>query len=344
LEEYEPGETAESIRTLFSNLRGPLVDLVKRVQESGRRTPSEILERHYPAAGQEQLAREAAAAVGFDFSAGRLDRSVHPFCTGLGPGDTRLTTRYDERFFSDAFFGTLHETGHGLYDQGLPSEHFGAPLGDAVSPGIHESQSRLWENLVGRSRSFWTWFMPRLRATFPQALEGVTDDQWVAAINTVQPSLIRLESDEVTYNLHILLRFEIEEALLRGELSPKDLPEAWNGKMKEYLGVVPPDNAQGCLQDIHWSGGGIGYFPTYTLGNLYGAQLFEAARRDLGDLDDQIGRGDFAPLLAWLREKVHRHGKRYSPRDLVRRATGEEPTSEPLMRHLGRKTAEAYGV
>lgn len=344
LDEFEPGETAESIRALFSSLRAPLVELVAKVAESGRRPPTEILERHYPAFRQEELAREVAAAVGFDFEAGRLDTSVHPFCTGLGPGDTRLTTRYDERFFPDAFFGTLHETGHGLYDQGLAGEHFGTPLGEAVSLGIHESQSRLWENLVGRGRPFWTWYMPRLRQAFPEALDGVTEEQWLAAINAVQPSLIRVEADEVTYNLHTLLRFETEEALLRGELSPRDLPEAWNSRMKEYLGITPPDDAKGCLQDIHWSGGAIGYFPTYTLGNLYSAQLFEAARRDLGDLDGQISRGEFAPLLGWLREKIHRHGKRYAPRELIRRATGEDPSPEPLLRHLRRKTAEVYGV
>lgn len=343
LDEYERGETAESIRTLFAGLRQPLVELVERVKSSSRRPPVDLLKRHFPAPAQEILAREASAAVGFDYEAGRLDTSVHPFCSGIGPGDTRMTTRYDEHFFPDAFFGTLHETGHGLYDQGLPGDHFGTPLSEAVSLGIHESQSRLWENLVGRSRAFWKWFLPRTREVFPQAMEGVTEEAWVAAINSVQPSLIRVEADEVTYNLHILLRFELEEAMLRGELLPADLPGAWNERMEKYLGITPPDDARGCLQDIHWSGGGIGYFPTYTLGNLYSAQLFEGARRDLGNLDEQIARGEFAPLLGWLREHIHRHGKRYAPRELVRRATGSEPTSEPLLRHLRAKVEAVYG-
>ena len=344
LDEYEPGETAANVKRTFDALRGPLVELVRKIMDSPRKAPLEILQRHYPAAAQEKLARNAAAAVGFDFSAGRLDTSTHPFCTGLGPGDTRMTTRYDEHYFGDAFFGVLHETGHALYDQGLPPEHFGTPRGEAVSLGIHESQSRLWENLVGRSRAFWRRFMPLAREAFPHALAGVGDDDWHFAINDVRPSLIRTEADEATYNLHVMLRFELEQAMLSGDVSAADVPAAWNERMRDYLGVTPPDDARGCLQDIHWSGGAIGYFPTYTLGNLYAAQLFEQARKDLGDLDAMFAAGEFMPLLGWLRKNVHAHGKRYLPRDLVRRVTGEDLSPEPLLRHLRGKASDLYKV
>ena len=343
LDEYEPRETTANLVRVFESLREPLVELVGRITSSSKKAPLEILERSYPAAAQEKMSREASKAIGFDFDAGRLDRSVHPFCTGLGPGDTRMTTRYDEKYFGDAFFGVLHESGHALYDQGLPVEHWGLPLGDAISLGIHESQSRMWENLVGRSKSFWRHFYPKAQAEFSH-LNDVSLDQWYFAINDVRPSFIRTESDEATYNLHILLRFEMEQAIITGNLSVDDVPGAWNEQMKKYLGVTPPDDARGCLQDTHWSGGGFGYFPTYTLGNLYAAQFFEQARKDLGDLDEMFARGEFAPLLNWLRQNIHRHGKRYSATDLVKRVTGRELSAEPLLKHLRRKASELYGV
>lgn len=344
LDPYEPDETAAALTKTFESLRAPLVELVGKIASCGRTAPLEILERKFPAAQQEKLGREAAARVGFDFSAGRLDVSVHPFCSGIGPGDTRMTTRYDENYFGDAFFGVLHETGHALYDQGLDPAHFGTPRGEAVSLGIHESQSRLWENFVGRSRPFWKYFLPRARELFPDVLADVTEDQWYFAINDVRPSFIRTESDEATYNLHILLRFELEQAMLNGDLAPRDIPAAWNERMKKYFGITPPDDARGCLQDIHWSGGAIGYFPTYTLGNLYAAQFFEQARMDLGDLDAQFSAGDFAPLLGWLRKNVHSHGKRHTARQLALRVTGKELSVEPLLRHLRAKAAETYRV
>jgi carboxypeptidase Taq len=344
LDEFEPGETSVGIRRTFESLREPLVELIGKVAGSGRKAPTEILGREYPADAQQTLAREAAAAIGFDFAAGRLDVSLHPFCTELGPGDVRMTTRYDPHHFVDSLFGVLHETGHGLYSQGLEAAHFGTPRGEYISLGIHESQSRLWENLVGRSRSFWKWFLPRTRQVFPGPLTGVSDDDWCFAINDIHPSLIRVESDEATYNLHIMLRFELERAMLRDELSAADLPHAWEVKLREYLGVVPANDAGGCLQDIHWSGGAIGYFPTYTLGNLYAAQFFEQARTDLGDLDDQFARGEFRPLLAWLREKIHRHGKRFTGPQLVQHVTGKPLSAEPLLRHLRDKAERFYGV
>jgi len=345
LDEFEPTETAANLRRVFESLRGSLVELIAKIQSSPRKAPVEILHRSFPAAAQEKLAREAASAVGFDFQAGRLDVSLHPFCTDIGPGDVRMTTRYDDHYFGDAFFGVLHETGHALYEQGLPSEkHFGSPLAAAVSLGIHESQSRMWENLIGRSRAFWNHFLPKAKQAFPESLRDVTPDDWYFAINDVRPSLIRTESDETTYNLHILLRFELEMELLNDQLPVADLPDAWNQRMKKYLGVDVPDVSQGCLQDIHWSGGAIGYFPTYTLGNLYAAQFFEQAQKDLGDLDAQLSRGEFAPLLTWLREKIHRHGKRYSAGQLVKNITGKELSAEPLLRHLRNKASELYGV
>ena len=343
LEDFEPGETAANLTRVFESLRGPLVDLVGRVAQSGRRAPVELFDRAYPRDAQERFARDAAAAVGFDFDAGRLDVSVHPFCTHLGPGDVRMTTRYDEGRFG-AFFGVLHETGHALYSQGLPPEHYGTPRGDDVSLGIHESQSRLWENFVGRSRAFWEHFFPKAKAAFPAALADVSLEDWLFAQNDVRPSLIRVEADEATYNLHILLRFDLERAMLRDDLTPADLPGAWNETMRKYLGVTPPDDARGCLQDIHWSGGAIGYFPTYTLGNLYAAQFFEQARKDLGDLDALFARGEFKPLLDWLRTNIHSHGKRYRAPELAKRITGAPLSAEPLLRHLRGKARDYYGV
>jgi carboxypeptidase Taq len=343
LDDFEPGDTAQDITRVFESLRAPLVDLVGRIAQSGNAAPVELFERNYDGAAQEHFAREAAAKVGFDFTAGRLDVSVHPFCTHLGPGDVRMTTRYNEGRFG-AFFGVLHETGHGLYSQGLDPAHFGTPRGTYISLGIHESQSRLYENFVGRSRSFWEFFYPRAKEAFPEALRDVPMDAWLFANNDVRPGFIRVEADEATYNLHILLRFELELALISGDLAPGDVPGAWNERMKKYLGLTPPDDARGCLQDIHWSSGGIGYFPTYTLGNLYAAQFFEQANKDLGDVDAQFARGQFTPLLHWLNENIHRHGRRYTARQLVKRVTGQDLSAEPLLNHLRRKAAEFYRV
>jgi len=344
LDEYEPGETTARVGEVLRNLRQPLVDLVGRISTSGKVAPVEIFDRRYPRDAQEKLAREASAAIGFDLSAGRLDVSVHPFCIDLGPGDVRITTRYDESDFSSAFFGVLHETGHALYEQGFLPEHGGTPLAAAVSLGIHESQSRMWENLVGRSSAFWRYFYPKAQAAFPDALKDVSADRFLFAINDIRPSLIRTESDEATYNLHVLLRFEIETALLSGDLSVADLPGAWNEKMKMYLGVAPPDDARGCLQDVHWSHGAIGYFPTYTLGNLYSAQFFEQATKDIPDLDGQLSRGQFEPLIQWLRQNIHEHGQRYRANELVQRITGGPLKPDALLNHLKRKAAEYYGV
>ena len=344
LEDYEPGETAANLTRVFAALRADLVRLIGDVVGSGKHPDTSILRRDYPVDRQAAFGRMAASAVGFDFDAGRLDVTVHPFCSGLGAGDTRLTTRYDAREFGQALFGTLHETGHGLYDQGLDPAHHGTPMGSSVSLGIHESQSRMWENFVGRSRAFWTHFFPMARHMFHESLNGVSADDLHFAVNDVRPSFIRVEADEATYNLHILLRFELEQALLTGDLKAGDAPGAWNERFKKYFDLTPPDDAQGCLQDVHWSGGGIGYFPTYSLGNLYAAQFFAQAGKDLGDLDAQFARGEFRPLLAWLREKIHRQGMRYTAGQLVERVTGKPLSHQPLMAHLRAKYGALYGI
>lgn len=344
LDEYEPGARVADLARLLEALRAELVPLVGSIAGSGRGPDVSILARSYPVDRQRVFAEAAAAAVGFDFDRGRLDTTEHPFCTGIGPGDTRITTRYDPRNFSDAFFGVLHEVGHGLYDQGLDPAHHGTPMGEAVSLGVHESQSRLWENLVGRSRAFWAYWFPIARRVFREALGDVDPDAFHFAINQVGPSLVRVQADEVTYNLHILIRFALERDLISGDLRVADLPGAWNDRYRDDLGVVPTNDLEGCLQDVHWSAGLVGYFPTYTLGNLFAAQLFETATADLGDLSAGLSRGDASGLLGWLREKVHRHGQRYRSAALVERVTGRPPEHGPLVRALRARYGALYGV
>jgi carboxypeptidase Taq len=322
--------TAQEVERLFEPLRRHTPELTAQIQRAPRQPDTSILRRHYPREAQERFCRLIAERIGFDWQRGRLDPTVHPFATRLSPGDVRITTRYYEDFLNPSLFGTIHELGHALYEMGLPEEHWGTPMGASASLGMHESQSRMWENFVGRSRAFWEYFYPIAQEHF-DALREVALDDFVFAVNAVQPSTIRVEADEVTYNLHILLRFELELALLRGELQVADLPSAWNEKFKAYMGFEPPNDAEGVLQDVHWSGGMIGYFPTYTLGNLYAAQLYAAAERDLGDLQAQFRRGEFAPLLEWLREKVHRQGQRYPAKELIERITGAPPSAEPLL-------------
>jgi carboxypeptidase Taq len=347
LDDYEPGARCRALAILFDALRQQLVPLVQTLAEAAASRASQsgvkedsVLKRRFPLDRQKVFGEAVAAAVGFDFQRGRLDVTAHPFCTGIGPGDTRITTRYDERQFSDAFFGVLHEVGHGLYEQGLPAEHFGTPLGEAASLGVHESQSRLWENAVGRSRSFWAYWFPLARRVFHEALHDVSLDRFLNAVVHVEPSLIRVQADEVTYNLHIIIRFELEQAMLSGDLSVADLPGAWNQKYRELLGVTPATAAEGWLQDIHWSAGLFGYFPTYTLGNVYAAQLFARARSDLAGLDESLARGESAELLAWLRDNIHRHGQRHRPIDLIERASGARLDHRPLVESIRRRYAQ----
>jgi carboxypeptidase Taq len=342
LDEYEPGAKSHDLAMLFDALRAELVPLVAAIGDSPKQPDRSILHREYPLDRQQMFGEAVASAIGFDFNRGRLDSTEHPFCSGIGPGDTRITTRYDARNFSDSFFGVLHEVGHGLYDQGLDPAAYGTPCGEAVSLGIHESQSRLWENVVGRSRAFWTYWFPLAQRVFREALADVDFEAFLFAVNEAKPSLIRVQADEVTYNLHILIRFELERDLLSGDLTVADLPAAWNEKYATYLGITPGDDAEGCLQDIHWSAGLIGYFPTYTLGNVYAAQFFSQASADLGDLAVSFQRGDYAGLLSWLREKIHCHGQRYRAVELVRRVTGMPMDHQPLMRSLRAKYGALY--
>ncbi|MBM4004572.1 MAG: carboxypeptidase M32 [Planctomycetes bacterium] len=344
LDEYEPGESTERVAAILAGLREQLSPLVAEVVATGKQAPIEILRREYPTSKQEAFGQAVAARIGFSFERGRLDVTHHPFCSGMGPHDCRITTRYDAHFFPSAFFGILHEAGHGIYDQGLRSEQYGLPPGSYVSLGIHESQSRLWENFVGRNYSFWRYFFPQAQAAFPSALAGVRLEEFYFAINQVQPSLIRVEADEATYNLHIIVRFELEQALIRGDLVVADLPAAWREKYREYLGIEPADDADGVLQDIHWSAGLFGYFPTYLLGNLYAAQFYDAADRQLGGLEGLFAQGEFEPLLLWLRHNIHQQGQCYSPGELALRVSGQPLAPTALMGHLRRKLAPLYGI
>lgn len=346
LDEYEPGTTAADVRGVFAELSRELVPLIGKYSRPASAPGSNVLTRDYPVDRQRWFAESAAAAIGFDFAAGRLDTTTHPFCSPFGPGDCRLTTRYNPKFFNEAFFGVLHEAGHGMYEQGLPAEHFGTPVGSHCSLGIHESQSRFWENQVGRGRPFWDHFFPRLKQAFPGVADDVSADDFFRAINVVRPSFIRVEADEATYNLHVVLRFELEVDLLSGNLAVADLPGAWNERFAKLLGLTPSTDANGCLQDIHWAFGGIGYFPTYTLGNLYAAQFSDAATRELGAdaLTAAIRAGDFAPLKGWLRERIYRHGRRFRAAELCRRATGRPLSAKPFLTYLDGKLSSAAPV
>ena len=343
LDGFEPGMTEAQLVPLFATLRERLSPIVRAVRESGVVVDESAAKGRFPREAQLAFGRRVAAAIGFDFTAGRIDLAPHPFCSGLNPNDVRITWRALEHDFRSALFGIMHEAGHGMYEQGLPRQWERTPIGSAVSLGVHESQSRLWENLVGRSRSFWEWCLPVLHEHLP-GTSGVTLDALWPALNTVKPSLIRVEADPGTYDLHVAVRFELERALFAGDLVVGDLPEAWDARYEELLGLSASSVADGVLQDIHWSFGGFGYFPTYTLGNLIDAQLFVAATAVLGDLDALLRRGEFAPLLAWLRENVHRHGSRWSAGELVERATGKPLAPDDYLAERARLAEEVYGV
>jgi carboxypeptidase Taq len=343
LDDYEPGEKAKRLEEMFDGLKGVLLPLIDRIKGAPDQPDPDLLQGGFPVAMQESFARQVIETMGFDFSAGRLDISAHPFSVTIGPGDSRITWRPREDSFAEGFFGVVHEAGHAFYEQGLPVEHFGTPMGESVSLGVHESQSRLWENMVARSRPFWEHFYPLAVHRFG-SLDAGSLDRFLFAVNRVRPGLIRVEADEVTYNLHVLLRFELELALIRGALMPEDLPGAFSEKMEKYLGLTPPDVASGAMQDVHWAAGYFGYFPTYTLGTLYAAQLMKAAGERIDDLGQRIANGDFGPLLGWLRENVHAHGMRHHPRELISVATGSEPSAVPFGEYLQRKYSELYGL
>ncbi|MHC4899173.1 MAG: carboxypeptidase M32 [Planctomycetota bacterium] len=343
-EGFEPGARASELTALLGPLAAKLRELICDLRDNGTPPADAFLRQQLPIAEQEALVRFVSGQMGFDFDRGRLDQTTHPFCSGSHPGDVRITIRFSEDNVVDALGSTMHESGHGLYEQGLPTAHVGTPLGHAISIGVHESQSRLWENHVGRSAAFWRWCAPHMQRIFGAVVKPYSAKHMYGAANLVKPDFIRVEADEATYNLHVLVRFELELALIRGDLTVPDLPGAWNDKYRDYLGLEVPDDAKGCLQDVHWSCGMFGYFPTYTLGNLFAAQLFERARDDFPDLDAQIEAGQFGDLRAWLNEHVHRHGSRYPAAELVQRATGKPLGTGALLRHLSDKLRPLYGL
>ena len=343
LDNYEPGATVEEIGVVFEKLQVELVELLQKIQKASDKPDKTIIEREYDVNLQKIFGEMVAASMGYDFKQGRLDIATHPFTIGMGPGDTRITTRYNPKRINDALFGTIHEAGHALYEMGLDKKnHFGTPVGESASLGIHESQSRMWENNVGRSRSFWNYYYPIAQRIFRKSLIDVSLDDFYRAVNFVEPSLIRVEADEVTYSLHIMLRFEIERAMLKGEIKTADVPGEWNSRFEKYLGIKVDSDRNGCLQDVHWSGGSIGYFPTYCLGSLYAAQFFAKAKKDMPDLDEQIGRGELLKLREWLRENIHKHGLRYRAGKLCEKVTGAPLSHKPMMDYLNTKFKEIY--
>ena len=341
LDKHDPGLTAAVVGRLFAELKQELVPLVREIAASptaARATEISGRLRQFPLDQQGAFLREVTSRIGFDYARGRIDVSLHPFCSGTG-SDVRMTTRYKADQPLDALFSSIHETGHGLYEQGLPEEHLGTALGIHAGMAMHESQSRLWENQVARSRGFWRCFEPRWRELFPAQTAVVNSEELYLAVNTVEPTLIRVDADEVTYNLHIVLRFELEKKLFTGELAARDLPAAWGAAARELLGLDPASDREGVLQDVHWSDGSFGYFPSYCLGNMMAAQLWYRALSLRPTLEDDFARGDFGWLLGWLRENIHQHGRRFSALELMRRVTGEELSPRPLVRYL----RERYG-
>src|ERR1700722_3554699 len=338
VEGYEPAATAAQLRQLFSELPPAITSILGPAVAKSATVPADLLKGEYPIAAQQAFNRKVAEAIGFDFHAGRIDTTTHPFCTTLGSGDCRLTTRYNETDFAQSLYGILHEAGHGMYEQGLVPEDFGTPNGSAVSLGIHESQSRLWENHVGRGPAFWEHWHPVACEHFP-GLKKFSPAQITAAVNRVAPSFIRVEADQVTYDLHIILRFEIEVNLVEGTLKTADVPAYWNEQFEKMFGLKVTKDSDGCLQDIHWSIGLFGYFATYTLGNLNAAQLMRRAATENPGLSGELARGEYKPLLSWLREKIHRQGSRHAPRELIRLATGEPTGIRDHVNYLRAKFA-----
>ncbi|MCB9437694.1 MAG: carboxypeptidase M32 [Anaerolineales bacterium] len=344
LDQYEAGATTAEVEALFSNLREELVPFVAAILERADQVSGEPLHRAFPADKQAQFGLMAAQKMGYDMRRGRQDLTVHPFCITFSRDDVRITTRYDENFLSDGLFSTLHEAGHAIYEQGIPARYDGTPLGRGVSLGVHESQSRLWENIVGRSRGFWRRFYGELQQTFAGVLDDVSVEDFYRAINRVSASYIRVDADEVTYPLHIMLRFELEQDIFNGKLAVKDAPEAWNAKMEAYLGIRPRNNAEGVLQDVHWSSGIMGYFPTYAMGTMLSAQLYNAALADHSGIPAEIEQGEFSTLLQWMNTHVHAYGRKYMPADVVVKATGQPLQHHAYMNYLRAKFGEIYGL
>ena len=342
LENYEPGMTVAKIDKIFQPLRDRSVQLLQRIKEK-EQPRRDFLFQNCDIDTQREFNEFVLKRIGYDFEAGRLDVSAHPFATPINMGDVRITTRYLKDDVRYALFGTIHECGHAMYEQNISPDLLGTFCGNGASMGVHESQSRFMENMVGRSREFWTYFYGDFVKAFPQ-FHAVTADEFYRAVNTVEQSLIRTEADELTYNLHIMIRYEIEKGLINGEIAVADLPKIWNQKMEEYLGVTPPDDADGVMQDTHWPGGAFGYFPSYTLGNIYSAQIEHALRQDIPNYKEQIASGEFKPMTDWLTEKIWKHGRTLTPREIMTAVTGEEINGEYLIRYLEAKYQAVYGL
>ncbi|MDY6866708.1 MAG: carboxypeptidase M32 [Chloroflexota bacterium] len=343
LDDYEPGMKTAEVKEIFNKLRPQQVELIQAIAEKEPLNNS-FIKQYYKEEYQEIIGRYVITRFGYDWKRGRLDIAPHPFTTGFGYGDVRISTRYLKDDVGSALFSTMHEAGHAMYEQGVPEKYKRHPLGGAASLAIHESQSRLWENIIGRSKEFWSFFYPSMQMLFPQYLSDVTVEDFYRGINKVEPSLIRVEADEATYNMHIMLRLEIEVGLMEGTIKVENLPEIWNTKMKDYLGITPPNDALGVLQDVHWSGGMIGYFPTYTLGNLASVQLWDKLVEENPNVYDEIAKGQFETILGWMRENVHQYGRKYEPQEIMLRATGNKITPEPYMAYLKEKYGEIYDL
>jgi carboxypeptidase Taq len=343
LDLYEPEMTTAYLVPLFSKLKASLTTLLKAIHTSAE-IPRDFLFDHFSNTKQIHLAHQLLQAMGLEQSICRLDQSSHPFCSVIHPKDTRLTTRIHPAYLMTNIFSVIHEGGHGLYNMGLPEEHYGSPLGEQISLGIDESQSRWWETLIGRSLSFWRHFFPILQEHFPEQLSTVYLDDFYRAINVVKPSFIRTDADEITYSLHIIVRFEIEKELIEGSLKVKDLPEAWNSKMREYLGISPTNDGDGCLQDIHWSMGGIGYFPTYTLGNLYASQFFAVFEKDHPSWKEKVSKGELGFIRQWLHEHIYKFGRQYTPQEIVMRISGQPLSEQPFVAYLEKKFKHIYHI
>lgn len=343
LEDYEPGLTSKEISEAFDVLRDKTIPLVQQVRENSGKVDDSLVHGDFPADRQERLALRVIRQCGFDDEHWRLDETHHPFASSMGISDIRITTRYLPNFFNSAFFGSMHEFGHGLYERQVDPALERTPLARGTSMAWHESQSRMWENLVGRSRAFWDWAVEPTRDVFPSVFGSATGEQVYRAVNRLQPSLIRVEADELTYNLHIILRFELEREIIAGTIELENLPEAWNQKMQDYLGVSVPNDADGVLQDVHWSSGAFGYFPTYALGNVLSLQLWDRITAEIPDLDDAFRRGEFTLLREWLGENVHRHGSKFLPKDLMEMVLGTRTLEpKPLIDYLEAKVNDLY--
>jgi len=343
LDEYEKGATVAMLDPVFEMVKQQLPPFLAKIKAAPQVDDS-FFYKHYPKQQQWDFSEEVLRVMGYDFAAGRQDLSEHPFTTSFAPADVRVTTRVNENDYSSLLWSTIHEGGHALYEQGLPEEQYGLPLGAAASLAVHESQSRLWENCVGRGRAFWTYLYPKLQQYFPEQLAGVTADDFFKGMNKVQPSLVRTEADEVTYHFHVLIRYEIEKALIAGTLQVEELPAAWNAAYEKYLGVRPPDDKQGVLQDVHWCHGSFGYFPTYSLGSFYAAQYFEQACNDMPALKEQLSKGETSALLQWLRKNIHVHGRRFTSEELCTRVTGKGQDFTAFMHYIDQKYQSVYGL